>query len=53
MMLVGVNRSPFTRRVAITLNVYGMACDTNSFHFPGSTIEPRFARPIRWVVSRR
>ena len=25
MLLIGVNRSPFTRRVAITLNIYGMA----------------------------
>jgi glutathione S-transferase len=25
MLLVGVNRSPFTRRVAITLHIYGMA----------------------------
>jgi len=24
MLLIGVNRSPFTRRVAITLNAYGI-----------------------------
>ena len=24
MLLIGVNRSPFTRRVAITLNIYGV-----------------------------
>ena len=25
MQLIGVNRSPFTRRVAITLHIYGTA----------------------------
>ncbi|MCC8427748.1 hypothetical protein LJ725_02145 [Reyranella aquatilis] len=28
--LVGVNRSPFTRRVAITLQVYGTSCERHS-----------------------
>jgi hypothetical protein len=31
MLLIGVNRSPFTRRVAITLNIYGVPFEQHAF----------------------
>ena len=46
MMLVGVNRSPFTRRVAITLNVYGMRYEQLSFSGFNDRAEVRASNPL-------
>jgi glutathione S-transferase len=46
MLLIGVNRSPFTRRVAITLRVYGMAFEQRSLSGFGNRAEVRAANPL-------
>jgi glutathione S-transferase len=46
MLLIGVNRSPFTRRVAITLNIYGIPfeqCELSGF---GNRDEVRTSNPL-------
>ncbi len=46
MLLIGVNRSPYTRRVAITLAAYGMACDRRDLSGFGNRAEVRAANPL-------
>ncbi len=48
MMLVGVNRSPFTRRVAITLNVlwHGMRYEQLSLSGFNDRAEVRASNPL-------
>jgi glutathione S-transferase len=46
MMLVGVNRSPFTRRVAITLKVYGMAYEQLPLSGFNDRAEVRASNPL-------
>src|SRR5258705_13770057 len=46
MMLVGVNRSPFTRRVAITLKVYGMPYEQLSLSGFNDRAEVRVSNPL-------
>jgi len=46
MLLIGVNRSPFTRRVAITLNVYGIPFEQRALSGFGNREEVRAANPL-------
>src|SRR5882724_6172128 len=46
MMLVGVNRSPFTRRVAITLKVYGMPYEQLPLSGFNDRAEVRVSNPL-------
>jgi glutathione S-transferase len=46
MQLIGVNRSPFTRRVAITLHIYGMAFEQRPLNGFGNRAEVRAANPL-------
>ena len=46
MQLIGVNRSPFTRRVAITLRIYGIAFEQLSLSGFGNREEVRAANPL-------
>jgi glutathione S-transferase len=46
MQLIGVNRSPFTRRVAITLHIYGIAFEQRSLSGFGNREEVRAANPL-------
>src|SRR6188768_3909282 len=46
MLLIGVNRSPFTRRVAITLNVYGIPFEQRELSGFGNRAEVRAANPL-------
>ena len=46
MQLIGVNRSPFTRRVAITLHIYGIAFEQRSLSGFGDREEVRAANPL-------
>lgn len=46
MLLIGVNRSPFTRRVAITLNVYGLPYEQRALSGFGNRAEVRAANPL-------
>ena len=46
MMLVGVNRSPFTRRVAITLAVYGMPYEQLPLSGFNDRAEVRASNPL-------
>jgi glutathione S-transferase len=46
MMLVGVNRSPFTRRVAITLQAYGMAYEQLALSGFNDRAEMRASNPL-------
>ena len=46
MMLVGVNRSPFTRRVAITLTVYGMPYEQLPLSGFNDRAEVRVSNPL-------
>jgi glutathione S-transferase len=46
MLLIGVNRSPFTRRVAITLEVYGMAYEQRELSGFGNRNEVRISNPL-------
>jgi len=46
MLLVGVNRSPYTRRVAITLKAYGMAFEQQALSGFGNRAEVRAKNPL-------
>ena len=46
MLLIGVNRSPYTRRVAITLEIYGMAYRQQAVSGFGDRAEVRAANPL-------
>jgi glutathione S-transferase len=46
MLLIGVNRSPFTRRVAITLNIYGMPFEQRALSGFEDRDEVRAANPL-------
>ncbi len=46
MQLIGVNRSPFTRRVAITLHVYGVSFQQRSLSGFGDRDEVRALNPL-------
>lgn len=46
MLLIGVNRSPYTRRVAITLNLYGIAYEQRAVSGFGDRVEVRAANPL-------
>ena len=46
MQLIGVNRSPFTRRVAITLHIYGIAFEQRPVSGFGNRAEVRAANPL-------
>ena len=46
MQLIGVNRSPFTRRVAITLHIYGIAFEQRPLSGFGNRVEVRAANPL-------
>jgi glutathione S-transferase len=45
-LLIGVNRSPYTRRVAITLKVYGLAFEQSDLSGFGNRSEVRAANPL-------
>lgn len=46
MLLIGVNRSPYTRRVAITLEAYGVAYRQEAVSGFGNRTEVRAANPL-------
>lgn len=46
MILIGVNRSPFTRRVAITLETYGMAYEQRALSGFDDRAEVRGSNPL-------
>ena len=46
MQLIGVNRSPFTRRVAITLHIYGIAFEQRPLSGFENRAEVRVANPL-------
>lgn len=46
MLLIGVNRSPYTRRVAITLKVYGLPYEQRDLSGFGNRSEVRDANPL-------
>jgi len=46
MLLIGVNRSPFTRRVAITLNIYGVPFEQRPLSGFGNRAEVRASNPL-------
>ena len=46
MQLIGVNRSPFTRRVAITLHIYGIPFEQRPLSGFGNRAEVRVANPL-------
>ena len=46
MLLIGVNRSPYTRRVAITLKAYGLPYEQNDLSGFGNRAEVRAANPL-------
>jgi glutathione S-transferase len=46
MLLIGVNRSPYTRRVAITLTAYGVAYEQKCVSGFGNRKEVRAANPL-------
>lgn len=46
MLLIGVNRSPYTRRVAITLKAYGVAYEQRDLNGFGHRDEVRAANPL-------
>jgi glutathione S-transferase len=49
MKLVGVNRSPFTRRVAITLHIDVIAFEQRPLSGFGDREEVRAANPLGWI----
>jgi len=53
MQLIGVNRSPYTSRVAITLRLYGVPFEQRDLSGFGNRAEVRAGPPIRWAASRR
>lgn len=46
MLLIGVNRSPYTRRVAITLRLYGVPYEQRDLSGSGNRTEVRAANPL-------
>ena len=46
MLLIGMNRSPYTRRVAITLKAYGLPYEQNDLSGFGNRAEVRTANPL-------
>jgi glutathione S-transferase len=46
MLLIGVNRSPYTRRVAITLQAYGVPYDQQALSGFGNRAEVRAQNPL-------
>jgi len=46
MLLIGVNRSPYTRRVAITLRAYGVPYEQHDLSGFGNRTEVRAANPL-------
>jgi glutathione S-transferase len=46
MLLIGVNRSPYTRRVAITLKVYGTEFEQQALSGFGNRTEVRASNPL-------
>lgn len=46
MLLIGVNRSPFTRRVAITLNIYGIPFEQRELSGFANRDEVRSSNPL-------
>jgi glutathione S-transferase len=46
MLLIGVNRSPFTRRVAITLNIYGVPFEQRALSGFDNRAEVRTSNPL-------
>ena len=46
MLLIGVNRSPYTRRVAITLKLYGVPFEQRDLSGFGNRAEVRVANPL-------
>jgi glutathione S-transferase len=46
MILIGVNRSPYTRRVAITLNVYGVTYEQRYLSGFGNRDDVRASNPL-------
>lgn len=46
MLLIGVNRSPYTRRVAITLQAYGMAYEQRDLSGFGNRAEVKTSNPL-------
>ena len=46
MLLIGVNRSPYTRRVAITLTAYGVAFEQQPFSGFDNRTEVRASNPL-------
>lgn len=46
MLLIGVNRSPFTRRVAITLNIYGVTFEQRALSGFDNRAEVRNSNPL-------
>src|SRR5262249_23324063 len=46
MLLIGVNRSPFTRRVAITLHAYGIPYEQRALSGFGNRNEVRTSNPL-------
>jgi glutathione S-transferase len=46
MLLIGVNRSPYTRRVAITLQVYGVPYEQQALSGFGNRAEVRAQNPL-------
>ena len=52
MLLIGVNRSPYTRRVAITLTAYGVVYQQKSVSGFGNREEVRLANPLGRIPAR-
>ena len=46
MLLIGVNRSPYTRRVAITLKAYGLPFEQRDLSGFGNRADVRAANPL-------
>ena len=46
MLLIGVNRSPYTRRVAVTLKAYGLPFEQSDLSGFGNRAEVRAANPL-------
>jgi len=46
MLLIGVNRSPYTRRVAITLKAYGLPYEQRDLSGFGNRSDVRAANPL-------
>src|ERR1700680_2347221 len=53
MLLIGVNRSPYTRRVAITLNIYGARFEQRPLSGFGNRAEVRASNPLGRIPALR